>query len=368
MAAGTRQNRVSGNYCEIRLDGTITLNSATLEVYGYIKGNGTINANNTTVIENLYLSGWMGGSESAARYIGNDRISLLPLLSSGNLKIDNPTQFPFSQYELRSIETKLVVNKGSKLQGYTKIATGELSQAGVTVPAQINEAWLTFVSSDASKVDSGLFRLISNNSRLEKTVIGGRVKLDLFGEIKDGYTSISIMVVKKTVSMTSQKVFFPIDGRTDITLKNGAMLTQEFSYKLMPGATITVEQGGVYNANGRFIMYDKSFTDISTYPYPGTARGDSRLFVNGTMNINGSFGGKVESSDGGVVNVATGATISGVHSAEGSGKMTRDGLTAVFTYNDTHGVTKSLEFVKADGTTVAGEKGKTYTYNGTVWQ
>ena len=367
-AAGTRQNRVSGNYCEIRLDGTITLNSATLEVYGYIKGNGTINANNTTVIENLYLSGWMGGSESAARYIGNDRISLIPLLSSGNLKIDNPTQFPFSQYELRSIETKLVVNKGSKLQGYTKIATGELSQSGVTVPAQINEAWLTFVSSDASKVDSGLFRLISNNSRLEKTVIGGRVKLDLFGEIKDGYTSISIMVVKKTVSMTSQKVFFPIDGRTDITLKNGAMLTQEFSYKLMPGATITVEQGGVYNINGRFIMYDKSFTDISTYPYPGTARGDSRLFVNGTMNINGSFGGKVESSDGGVVNVATGATISGVHSIEGSGKMTRDGLTAVFTFNDTHGVTKSLEFVKADGTTVAGEKGKTYTYNGTIWQ
>lgn len=366
--AGQRQNAVSGNYCEISLGGTITLNNATLEVYGYIKGNGEIIANNTTVIENLYLTGWLGGSESAVRYIGNDKISVVTLAFSGELKIDNPTQFPFSQYELRSIEAKLVVNKGSKLQGYTKIATSELSQAGVTVPAQINEAVLTFVSSDANKTDSGLFRLVGNNSRIEKTVNGDRVKINLFGEINDGYTSISIMVVKKTVSMTSQKVFFPIDGRTDITLKNGATLTQEFSYKLMPGATITVENGSIYNVNGRFIMYDKSFTDISTYPYPGTARGDAKVFVNGTMNINGSFGGKVASNDGGVVNVATGATISDVHSAEGGGKMTRDGLTAVFTYNDTHGVTKSLEFVNADNTTVAAATNKTYNYNNGTWQ
>ena len=368
IAAGQKQNAVSGNYCEISLGGTITLNNATLEVYGYIKGNGEITANNTTVIENLYLTGWLGGSESAVRYIGNDKISVVTLAFSGELKIDNPTQFPFSQYELRSIEAKLVVNKGSKLQGYTKIATSELSQAGVTVPAQINEAVLTFVSSDANKTDSGLFRLVGNNSRIEKTVNGDRVKINLFGEINDGYTSISIMVVKKTVSMTSQKVFFPIDGRTDITLKNGATLTQEFSYKLMPGATITVENGSIYNVNGRFIMYDKSFTDISTYPYPGTARGDAKVFVNGTMNINGSFGGKVASNDGGVVNVATGATISDVHSAEGGGKMTRDGLTAVFTYNDTHGVTKSLEFVNADNTTVAAATNKTYNYNNGTWQ
>lgn len=367
-APGNHQNRVIGNYCEISLGGTITLNNATLEVYGYIKGNGEITANNSTVIENLYLSGWLGGSESAVRYIGNDKKSVGTLVFSGELKIDNPTQFPFSQYELRSIEAKLVVNKGSKLQGYTKIATSELSQAGVTVPAQINEAVLTFVSSDANKTDSGLFRLVGNNSRIEKTVNGDRVKINLFGEINDGYTSISIMVVKKTVSMTSQKVFFPIDGRTDITLKNGATLTQAFSYKLMPGATITVENGSIYNVNGRFIMYDKSFTDISTYPYPGTARGDAKVFVNGTMNINGSFGGKVASNDGGVVNVATGATISDVHSAEGGGKMTRDGLTAVFTYNDTHGVTKSLVFVNANNTTVAAATNKTYNYNNGTWQ
>lgn len=370
IAAGQRQNAVSGNYCEISLGGTITLNNATLEVYGYIKGNGEITANNTTVIENLYLSGWMGGTQSAVRYIGNDKIDGASLAISGNLKIDNPTQFPFSQYELRSIQSRITINKGSKLQGYAKIATGKLEQLGglVKVPAQINEAILTFISSDASNASSGLFRLVGNNSKIIKSMSGDRVRFDLFDEIKDGYTSLSVKVIKKTVNMTSEKVFFPIDGRTDITLKNGATFTQGYMFKAMPGATITVESGGVYNLNGKLIMYDKSFTDISTYPYPGASRGDAKLIVNGTMNVNGALGGNVTSDNAGTVAVGANATISGVHSAEGEGTMVRNGIYIVFTFNDICGVTKSLVFVNADNSTVAAVTNKTYNYNNGTWQ
>lgn len=371
--AGQRQNAVSGNYCEISLGGTITLNNATLEVYGYIKGNGDISANNTTVIENLYLSGWMGGTQSAVRYIGNDKINGATLALSGNLKIDNPTQFPFSQYELRSIQSRITINKGSKLQGYAKIATGKLEQFGglVKVPAQINEAYLNFISSDASNASSGLFRLVGNNSKIIKSMSGDRVRFDLFDEIKDGYTSLSVKVIKKTVNMTSEKVFFPIDGRTDITLKNGAMFTQSYMFKALPGATITVESGGIYNLNGKLVMYDKSFTDISTYPYPGASRGDAKLIVNGTMNVNGALGGNVASNNAGAVAVGANATISGVHSAEGEGSMAREGewsTNIIFTFNDICGVTKSLEFVNADNTTVAAVTNRTYNYNNGTWQ
>lgn len=368
--AGQRQNAVSGNYCEISLGGTITLNNATLEVYGYIKGNGEITANNTTVIENLYLSGWMGGTQSAVRYIGNDKIDGASLAISGNLKIDNPTQFPFSQYELRSIQSRITINKGSKLQGYAKIATGKLEQLGglVKVPAQINEAYLTFISSDASNASSGLFRLVGNNSKIIKSMSGDRVRFDLFDEINDGYTSLSVKVIKKTVNMTSEKVFFPIDGRTDITLKNGATFTQSYMFKALPGATITVESGGIYNLNGKLVMYDKSFTDISTYPYPGASRGDAKLIVNGTMNVNGALGGNVTSDNAGVVAVGVNATISGVRSAEGEGTMVRNGIYIVFTFNDTCGVTKSLVFVNADNSTVAAATNKTYNYNNGTWQ
>ena len=371
-AAGGNQNAVSGNYCEITLGGTITLNNATLEVYGYIKGNGEIIANNSTVIENLYLSGWMGGKLSAIRYIGNDKIFAGSLVVEGTLKIDNPTQFPFSQYELRSIQSRITINKGSKLQGYCKIATGKVSEAGQNIPAQINEAILTFISSDASNAANGLFRLVGNNSKIIKSMSGDRVKFDLFGEIKDGYTSISVKVIKKTVSMTSEKVFFPIDGRTDITLKNGATFTQGYMFKALPGATITVENGGTYNLNGKLIMYDKSFTDISTYSYPGASRGDAKLIVNGTMNVNGALGGNVTSDNAGAVSVGANATISGVHSAEGEGTMARGSgaefLTIIFTYNDTCGVTKSLVFVNADNSTVAAATNRTYNYNNGTWQ
>lgn len=368
--AGQRQNAVSGNYCEISLGGTITLNNATLEVYGYIKGNGEIIANDSTVIENLYLSGWMGGTQSAVRYIGNDKIDGASLAISGNLKIDNPTQFPFSQYELRSIQSRITINKGSKLQGYAKIATGKLEQLGglVKVPAQINEAYLTFISSDASNASSGLFRLVGNNSKIIKSMSGDRVRFDLFDEINDGYTSLSVKVIKKTVSMTSEKVFFPIDGRTDITLKNGATFTQSYMFKALPGATITVESGGIYNLNGTLVMYDKSFTDISTYPYPGASRGDAKLIVNGTMNVNGALGGNVTSDNAGVVAVGANATISGVHSADGEGTMARSGIYIVFTFNDICGVTKSQVFVNADNSTVAAATNKTYNYNNGTWQ
>lgn len=369
-AAGQKQNAVSGNYCEISLGGTITLNNATLEVYGYIKGNGEIAANNTTVIENLYLSGWMGGTQSAVRYIGNDKIDGASLAISGNLKIDNPTQFPFSQYELRSIQSRITINKGGKLQGYAKIATGKLEQLGglVKVPAQINEAYLNFISSDASNASSGLFRLVGNNSKIIKSTSGDRVRFDLFDEIKDGYTSLSVKVIKKTVNMTSEKVFFPIDGRTDITLKNGATFTQSYMFKALPGATITVESGGIYNLNGKLVMYDKSFTDISTYPYPGASRGDAKLIVNGTMNVNGALGGNVTSNNAGAVAVGANATISGVHSAEGEGTMVRNGIYIVFTFNDICGVTKSQVFVNADNSTVAAVTNKTYNYNNGTWQ
>lgn len=132
--------------------------------------------------------------------------------------------FPFSQYELRSIQSRVIINKGSKLQGYTKIATGEVDIKIAKLKAQINEALLTFISSDAGNAASGLFRLVGNNSKIVKSMSGDRVRFDLHGEVNDGYTSISIKVVKATVKMASEKVFFPIDGRTDITLKTAQRL------------------------------------------------------------------------------------------------------------------------------------------------
>lgn len=353
--AGGVQNGVRGNYCEISLGGTITLNNATLEVYGYIKGNGEITANNTTVIENLCITGWLGGSESAGRYIGDGE----SLITSTNVK--NPVQFPFSHYELRSVQLSITLHKGSKHQGYAKIATGD--SLGGLIAAQINEAWLPFVSSD-SKESSGLVRMKSSDAKVVKTFKGGRVGIETYGSVEDGYTSISLKVATTTISMTSEKVFFPICGKTDIVIKSGTF-TQKYKYKLMPGSTLTIENGATLNQNGSIVVYTGDFKDVTDTHYP-SGLGDARFTVDGTLNINGAFGGKVLSTMAGKVVVGANATITDVYSPEGKGGV--DGITTQYTPLDKAMTTKSLVFVNADNSTVAAATNKTYNYNNGTWQ
>ena len=356
-AAGGVQNGVRGNYCEISLGGTITLNNATLEVYGYIKGNGEITANNTTVIENLYLTGWLGGSESAGRFIGDGK----SLISSTNVK--DPVQFPFSHYELRSVQSSITLHKGSKLQGYAKIATGD--SLGGLIAAQINEAWLPFVSSDNNEA-SGLVRMKSSDAKVVKTFKGGRVGIETYGSVEDGYTSVTLEV-GVTISMTSEKVFFPICGKTDIVIKSG-MFTQKYKYKLMPGSTLTIENGATFNQNGSIVVYTGDFKDVTDTHYP-SGLGDARFTVDGTLNINGAFGGKVLSTTAGKVVVGANATITDVYSPEGKGGVSglTEGKKTQYTPLDKAMTTKSLVFVNANNSTVAAETDRTYNYNNGTW-
>lgn len=353
-AAGGVQNGVRGNYCEISLGGTITLNNATLEVYGYIKGNGEITANNTTVIENLCITGWLGGRESAGRYIGDGK----SLITSTN--VNNPVQFPFSHYELRSVQLSITLHKGSKHQGYVKIATSAI--AGIS--AQINEAWLTFVSSDSNE-SSGLVRMKSSDAKVVKTFKGGRIGIETHGSVEDGYTSITLKVATMTISMTSEKVFFPICGKTDIVIKSGTF-TQKYKYKLMPGSTLTIENGATFNQNGSIVVYTGDFKDVTDTHYP-SGLGDARFTVDGTLNINGAFGGKVLSTTAGKVVVGANATITDVYSPEGKGNVSNMLMTSYTPLDETM-TTKSLVFVNADNSTVAAETDRTYNYNNGTWQ
>lgn len=353
-AAGGVQNGVRGNYCEISLGGTITLNNATLEVYGYIKGNGEITANNTTVIENLCITGWLGGRESAGRYIGDGKT----LAFSTN--VNNPVQFPFSRYELRSVQLSITLHKGSKLQGYAKIATSAI--AGIK--AQINEAWLPFVSSDSNE-SSGLVRMKSSDAKVVKTFKGDRVGIETYGSVEDGYTSVTLEVVNMTISMTSEKVFFPICGKTDIVIKSGTF-TQKYKYKLMPGSSLTIDNGATLNQNGSIVVYTGDFKDVTDTHYP-SGLGDAIFTVNGTLNINGAFGGKVLSTTAGKVIVGAKATITNVYSPEGKGNVSNAMITS-YTRLDKTMTTKSLVFVNAGNSTVAAETNKTYNYNNGTWQ
>ena len=117
-------------------------------------------------------------------------------------------------------------------------------------------------------------------------------------------------------------------------------------------------------------MYDRSFTEKG---YPGAARGDAKLIVNGTMNVNGALGGNVTSDNAGTVAVGVNATIINIKSIEGNGSLTIDkgmliNAKVILHFTESGSVTKSLVFVNADNSTVAAVTNRTYNYNNGTWQ
>ena len=367
--AGTKQNNVTGGYGQINLSGNIVVNSATLNVYGYIKGTGKITATGSTAVtENMYLSGWMGGSISAARFIGTasgKSVLATTFISSGTYTVDDPTMFPFNQYELRAIQTTLELQYGTSLRGIIKIATSEQKvdvplMGSIGADAAVNQGYFNIVSS-STDVGSALIRMLSAGAKVTKSFGNDRVRITTDGTIADGYADISTNVISKTVKLTSEKVIFPIDGRIDLVINSGTF-TQNYQYKLLPGATLTVNSGATLTSNNTLITYKNGFTDIATYPYP-TNRGDAKIVVAGTLNANKAIGGDVFGVTGGKLVVGASTTVTSVKSLEGTGTMARSGLNMVFTFSESNSQVRDLTL---NGTT-KGSAGTTYTYNGSAW-
>ena len=364
---GYNQNNVSGNYCVINLAGNVVVNSATLNVYGYVLGSGKITTNGSTqVTENMYLSGWTTGSVVAARFIGNAEIMATTFLTGGTYTVDNPTMFPFNQYELRSIQTNLEINYGGNLRGVIKISTSEQTALSITVAeAKINLAYMGIISSSTNE-GSGIIRMTQAGDKVTKSTANGRVKFTLDGAIKDGYTTFGVKVLAKDISLTGQKVLFPIAGTCDIVVNSGSF-TQNYQYKLMPGATLTVKKGATLNSNNTIVTFKDGFVDVvGPVAYP-QGRGDAKVIVEGTLNINSAFGGSVYGVNGGKVVVGANASITSVKSIEGTGNMVRDGLKLNFTFTESGSVVRNLDLFNASGSTTSASKGTTYTYNGTAW-
>lgn len=371
---GYYQNAITGNYTVINLIGNINVNSAALNVYGYIKGSGKITTTgNTMVTENMYLSGWIGGSRTATRFMGSCEIGLLDFMGEGDYPLPNdPKMFPFSQYEIRSIQSTMVLQYGATLRGVVKIATSaqnipeDIPFLGgkPIIKAKISKAYFTIISSSSS-VSSAVIRMTQAGDKITKGFANDRVKMTLDGNISDGYASLTVLVGARTVSVSSEKVVFPLDGRLDIVINSGTF-TQNYQFKMMPGATLTVKSGATYNLNGKAVVYKNGFTDVAPCYYP-TNRGDAKIYIEGTMNVNGSFGGDIYGVNGGKVVIGQNATITSVESMEGDGDLdvSISKVAAVLTFNPAP-LYFNLTLNNTSGTTSAAV-GTTYTYNGTAW-
>lgn len=297
----------TSNVCQVSArgvvmnNGTINVkNGANILAYGYLKGSGTVNLESGATATDLFrIFDFKGGKASYATY---------------------EKYFPINSYSLHNISCKTIVNSGSTYKAFYSItASNKWFNGTVNIIAPTSESNTLFKLSSGYIEKSAKPAASWTSSDEEYTALDAIVGsnqicgqidvIDIHGVAVDGKVKISIKVnlVLFDVSVdmeTSKAVPLPI-AYMDITIcKDAKMTLSNCSYKFMPGAKLTVEEGATLEtASGvQLVMYStgqcNSAENFNNNPkpfYPGLCvdQTDALLIVNGTATIYGRVSGKI---------------------------------------------------------------------------
>ena len=297
----------TSNVCQVSAQGVV-MNNGTINVknganilaYGYLKGSGTVNLESGATATDLFrIFDFKGGKASYATY---------------------EKYFPINSYSLHNISCKTIVNSGSTYKAFYSItAANKWFNGTVNIIAPTSESNTLFKLSSgyikkSAKPASSWTSSDEEYTALD-TIVGsnqicGQIDvIDIHGVAVDGEVKISIKVnlgfISQSVDMkTSKAVPLPI-AYMDITIcKDAKMTLSNCSYKFMPGAKLTVEEGATLEtASGvQLVMYStiqcNSAENFEGNPepfYPGLCvdQTDALLIVNGTATIYGRVSGKI---------------------------------------------------------------------------
>lgn len=297
----------TSNVCQVYARGVV-MNNGTINVksganilaYGYLKGSGTVNLESGATATDLFrIFDFKGGKASYATY---------------------EKYFPINSYSLHNISCKTIVNSGSTYKAFYSItASNKWFNGTVNIIAPTSESNTLFKLSSGYIEKSAKPAASWTSSDEEYTALDAIVGsnqicgqidvIDIHGVAVDGKVKISIKVnlVLFDVSVdmeTSKAVPLPI-AYMDITIcKDAKMTLSNCSYKFMPGAKLTVEEGATLKtASGvQLVMYStgqcNSAENFNNNPkpfYPGLCvdQTDALLIVNGTATIYGRVSGKI---------------------------------------------------------------------------
>lgn len=329
----------SGNHSQIINNGTINLNSgANLDLRGYIKGAGTIEARSGAIVYSPFVVyDYRGGTNTVTVY------------KKGKIA-------PFRIYEMPNIQCKYSIIYGAKSMGYLDLyasiqhRTDTATIIGSSNAMLIMEDTSSHIIKTYSKIDNGI----------------GMTSLTITGKAKMGTLEITVSGV--TVSMTD--VRFPMPWNYSINVGDGikqTTFTVGDNYKMMTGATVNVKKNATVNLTGTLLIY-KSFTDT---PFGGTVypnKGAAKLNVEGVVNAIGGIAGEVHGINGGKVIIGNKAILS-ITEKEGNSGSTKP--LQAFTGGEfvtVATISEVAKVVNADNSTVAAETNKTYNYNNGTWQ
>ncbi len=331
----------SGNHSQIINNGTINLNSgANLDLRGYIKGAGTIEARSGAIVYSPFVVyDYRGGTNTATVY------------RKGNIA-------PFRIYEMPNIQCNYSILYGAEHKGYLDLYASDKHRTAVATIFGKGSAMMIMEDSTA--------HITTTYERIGNGI--GETTLTMTGKVKMGVLKIKVTT---TVTVAMNEVRFPMPWNFTINVGDGlnpTTFTLPDDYKMMTGATVNVKKSATVNLTGTLLIY-KSFTDT---PFGGTVypnKGAAKLNVEGVVNATGGIAGEIFGSNGGKVVIGNNAILS-ITEKEGDSGDTKawQALIDAGTFYERATISEVATFVNADNSTVAAVTNKTYNYNNGTWQ
>lgn len=331
----------SGNHSQIINNGTINLNSgANLDLRGYIKGAGTIEARSGAIVYSPFVVyDYRGGTNTATVY------------RKGNIA-------PFRIYEMPNIQCNYSILYGAEHKGYLDLYASDKHRSAVATIFGTGTAMMIMEDSTA--------HITTTYERIGNGI--GETTLTMTGKVKMGVLKIKVTT---TVTVAMNEVRFPMPWNFTINVGDGlnpTTFTLPDDYKMMTGATVNVKKSAMVNLTGTLLIY-KSFTDT---PFGGTVypnKGAAKLNVEGVVNATGGIAGEIFGSNGGKVVIGNNAILS-ITEKEGDSGDTKawQALIDAGTFYERATISEVATFVNADNSTVAVVTNKTYNYNNGTWQ
>lgn len=361
----------SGKHSQLVNNGTMTFNSGSnLDAKGFVKGSGTATfKSGANVYSPFVVIDFRGGTNTVT------------VFNKGKIS-------PFNQYEMPNIQCHQIYQAGTTHKGYVDLYAD----------SNHNHDVVSIIASSKA-----IFNLGSNAElRKEYNRQTRKATITIIGNVTMGSLSLTITfknIIKKTVNMSD--VQFPIPWTYNVNIGDGTTattLTAPYDYKVLPGANVTIAKNATLTTSKSVIVYS-TFDEqapVGGYPYPSGFEGN--FVVNGTYNVNGSFGGNIKSTASGAKVVVSSSSTLSVTSKEGNsgGTTAKDAInpfnggtfyrvfniteTARFGAGTLSETVTPKTFTNTEGNTVnyndivrsysGGQslaKGTTYTYNGSSW-
>lgn len=331
----------SGNHSQIINNGTINLNSgANLDLRGYVKGTGTIEARNGAIVYSPFVVYDFRGGTNTVTVFKQGKIA------------------PFRIYEMPNIQCNYSILYGAEHKGYLDLYASDKHRAAVATIFGKGSAMM--IMEDATAHITTTYERIGNEI--------GETTLTMTGKVKMGVLKIKVTATE-TVAMN--EVRFPMPWNYTINVGDGlnpTTFTLPDDYKMMTGATVNVKKNATVNLTGTLLIY-KSFTDT---PFGGTVypnKGAAKLNVEGVVNAIGGIAGEVHGINGGKVIIGNKAILSITEKEGNSGKTNSvQALLGAGEFVTVATISEVATFVNADNSTVAAVTNRTYNYNNGTWQ